>query len=62
MLNDEKGSRGGCNIGEDRGDVPRYRGGVRGGETSYKDQAESEGGDDDRMHISPKELCLDSVI
>lgn len=62
MLNDEKRSRGRCNVGEDRSDVPRYRGVVRGGETGYKDQAESEGGDDDRMHIYPKESCLDSVI
>lgn len=62
MLNDEKSSRGQWNFGEDRGGVPRYRGVVRRGETGYRDQAESEGGDDDQMHIHVKELCLDSVI
>lgn len=47
MLNDEKGSRGQCNVGKNRGDVQKYRGGVREGKTSYKGQAESEGGGDD---------------
>lgn len=58
MLNDEKRWRGRCNVGDDRGGVPRNRGVVRGGETGYKDQAESEGGDDDQMHIYAKELFV----
>lgn len=54
MLNNEKRSRGRFNVGDDLGGVPRYRGVVRGGETGYKDQAESEGGDDDQMHVMRK--------
>lgn len=54
MLNNEKRSRGRFNVGDDLGGVPRYRGVVRGGETGYKDQAESEGRDDDQMHVMRK--------
>lgn len=62
MLNDEKRSRGRYNVGDDRDDVPRHRGGVLRGDTGYKDLVESDDGDDDRMHISLKKLCLDSVV
>lgn len=62
MLNGEKSSRGRWKFDEDWGGVLRYRGVIRGGETGYRDQAESEGGDDYQMHIHAKELCLDSVI